>query len=581
MDAILPNRGFYKLGFILLALLPMLGAFNAPFLMSYDDIWFIAENPLIKSGLGGLSKTFTHDTEYTPISFISLYMDHLIFGNFTGGFRFVSAMIHGLNAILIFSIARKIVGNAEAALIAALLFTLHPTTVESVAWVNQRRGLLGAFFGLLALWIYLKDPATGTSENEFGPGARRVAAAWFCLALAQLSKKSAVSYGLIFCALELFYFSGPKLRRACRAVLMLIPCLLSGLGALTSSVEHLVPPPGGESLIGRVIGTLHLHGRSWGLFFWPFDLSAFYYVAPVPAFDAAAASALAVPALFLALYRWLGLSLPRCIFLLVWTVAGLAPSMNPFRGIAFTLQDRYLYVSLPAMALLLAEVLVALSKRSLPSLHPRAAWVAAGVLCLVCGIASVTRSAVWRSEISVFSDAIARQPHSAFGHAYLATYLFHVYKPPNPEDRLKVLARSLAAHEAALKCDDYERMVYPMHVMVEHATLRLNSGNLAGANELFERIINGRPERAIERGAKRTLVHTFADHAVRKGDFARALHYVESGLKVMPDDATFLQNRVMLLIDSKKTDEARTEARRLLSRPELKPAMTEILKRLE
>jgi tetratricopeptide (TPR) repeat protein len=110
----------------------------------------------------------------------------------------------------VFAILCVLFCNRSAALVGALLFTVHPLQVEPVAWATGLKDLLGGFFSLLALWLYLKFSLLRRSEC-------RGAQAYFALAsgaylLALLSKPSAVIVPLV--ALGLDYYLTHRVQTA-------------------------------------------------------------------------------------------------------------------------------------------------------------------------------------------------------------------------------------------------------------------------------------------------------------------------------------------------------------------------------
>ena len=62
--------------------------------------------------------------------------------------------IHGLNAALLLALLLRTTKSLPASLIAAALFAVHPLRVESVAWLTERKDVLGMFFGLLCIHAY-------------------------------------------------------------------------------------------------------------------------------------------------------------------------------------------------------------------------------------------------------------------------------------------------------------------------------------------------------------------------------------------------------------------------------------------
>ncbi|MEK6216745.1 MAG: hypothetical protein N2B03_05945, partial [Boseongicola sp.] len=71
-------------------------------------------------------------------------------------FHLGSLLLHTACVLLVFVLLRRLCGNAAAAFAGSLLFALHPLQVEAVAWISETRGLLCAFFSLLAILGYFR-----------------------------------------------------------------------------------------------------------------------------------------------------------------------------------------------------------------------------------------------------------------------------------------------------------------------------------------------------------------------------------------------------------------------------------------
>ncbi len=95
---------------------------------------------------------------YQPLTLISLMMDFV-----TGGseshllpFHRTNLLLHVCNTLLIAILLHQIFQNTVIASCVSLIFSLHPITVEPIAWVSDRKTLLAAFFGLLCLNLYAR-----------------------------------------------------------------------------------------------------------------------------------------------------------------------------------------------------------------------------------------------------------------------------------------------------------------------------------------------------------------------------------------------------------------------------------------
>lgn len=190
----------------------------------WDDIQYVIENQRIRSlDVPALRVMFTtfHVGNWHPLTWISHAIDYKLWGLDPTGHHLTNIILHGLNALVVFLLILKLVmlaqkSNTSAPLskflwnptiqslltagVAALLFSLHPLRVESVAWVSERKDLLCAFFFLLSSMCYLNFVLSQISLK------RRV---WYvnCLMffmLALMSKPMAVTFPLVVLLLDIY-----------------------------------------------------------------------------------------------------------------------------------------------------------------------------------------------------------------------------------------------------------------------------------------------------------------------------------------------------------------------------------------
>ncbi len=138
--------------------------------VNFDDERYILQNEAIKEiSTKNVITWFTtyYDGHYHPLSQLSLAVDYKIASlslpaNFqihqlkANVFHFVNILLHLLNVLFVFLLLKRLFGRNEIAIIAALLFGIHPINVESVAWVSERKNLLFALFFLTSLFNYVK-----------------------------------------------------------------------------------------------------------------------------------------------------------------------------------------------------------------------------------------------------------------------------------------------------------------------------------------------------------------------------------------------------------------------------------------
>jgi len=154
---------------IVVALVAVLGLYGGTVqrgLVDYDDLWLIEDNSLLASGeFGALEPIwldFSPDMrlrlggEYLPVRDVSILLDHALWGRHYGGFHATNVALYALAivvwfaALCAFGLERRLVG------LAVLIWAIHPAHAESVAWLSERKGVLGALFAGLAVLGYAR-----------------------------------------------------------------------------------------------------------------------------------------------------------------------------------------------------------------------------------------------------------------------------------------------------------------------------------------------------------------------------------------------------------------------------------------
>jgi tetratricopeptide (TPR) repeat protein len=118
----------------------------------FDDRPIILDNRLLRS-LANLPHLLT--ASYRPLRDISHAIDFALWGERAAGFHLTNVLIHLANSLLVFALVRRLMGGVIAALIAALVFALHPLQPDAVAYVSGRRDVLFSLFYLAGFHCYL------------------------------------------------------------------------------------------------------------------------------------------------------------------------------------------------------------------------------------------------------------------------------------------------------------------------------------------------------------------------------------------------------------------------------------------
>lgn len=338
------------------------------------------------------------------------------------GFRLVNVSIHGLNATLVWWLLRErglragltVVDAQRAALLAALVFALHPVQTEAVTYISGRSSSLAACFCLLSAYCWVRSQL---SDNARGSFAWLIACGATYLA-GIASKETALILPL---ALAL-YFADRPLRATLKR---LAPLVLLGLIALTIALSlptyrHLL----GVSLDTRTIGE-NLLTQAHALVYLAGQLVRVFNGNADPQLPVVTTVDLTSGMLCVA---WLSVLVAALLnirkraigaFGVLWFLIWVAPtnSLLPRLDVA---NDRQLYLGLIGPAWWLSVRLSAFY-------HSRLALTGTvtALMLLTLAYATSLRNRVYETEVTFWQDTATRNPTSAraannLGMAYAA-----------------------------------------------------------------------------------------------------------------------------------------------------------------
>jgi len=256
-------------------------ALEGPWL--FDDHQLIVENPFVH-GFSHWPRWFTHSFWATswvpdpaggsrnfwrPLVLASYALDWVLGGGSPVVFHATNLVCHGLASALAFYTLRRWLNATWPALLAALLWALHPTKAESVAWIAGRPDLLLGLGVLLAL----AGVAARLERRPWGWPLELLG-----VVVAYGSKEHAVVLPLLV-AIEVCARAGwPPLRWLPRRELMthVGPELALAVGYIAWRQWWLPMRTGGGDwlgLAGRLGTVLETYGRYGVMALWPQDLS--------------------------------------------------------------------------------------------------------------------------------------------------------------------------------------------------------------------------------------------------------------------------------------------------------------------
>jgi protein O-mannosyl-transferase len=372
--------------------------------VNIDDRSYVTENTVVLEGLTaeGIGWAFTesHAANWHPLTWISHMLDVEFFGLDAGAHHRTNALLHALGSALLFLGLFALTRRVGASAVVAALFAVHPTHVESVAWISERKDVLSGVFFMLTLIAW--------ASWVRRPSPRRYAIVCIVFGLGLMSKPMLVVLPPILLLLDVW-----PLRRRVRVVEKLP---LFALAALSCVVTVLAQGAGGAtefgsdmSLAARLLNALSAYGAYLRMSVWPSGLAVFY-PHPIPfgsgSLDGMYLSA-GVAAVLLAMLTGLALRVRRqAPYLLVgwlWFLGALVPVLGLLQVGGQAYADRYTY--LPAIGLYIAAVwggAELLRRRGAPSMVGRA--LAAGVVLAAAAVAW-PQVGTWESDRTLFTRA--------------------------------------------------------------------------------------------------------------------------------------------------------------------------------
>ena len=232
----------------LLAFLTFLPALGHDFLV-YDDDQYVTANPAVRAGLTGSSVrwafTSGHAANWHPLTWLGHMVDVQVWGLVPRGHHLTNLLLHAANAAVLFLALQALTGAPWRSALVAALFAVHPTRIEAVAWVAERKELLSALFGFLALLAYAAWARRGGRGQPWG------ALALFAAGL--LAKPMLVRLPFVLILLDVWPLGRVSLdarpvRALLRGLIEKAPFLL--LAAVSCAVTFVVQRAGGA------VGTL-------------------------------------------------------------------------------------------------------------------------------------------------------------------------------------------------------------------------------------------------------------------------------------------------------------------------------------
>jgi Tfp pilus assembly protein PilF len=562
--------------------------------VNYDDPGYFSENPHVLGGLSWANAVWAFSTadagNWHPLTWLSLMLDAELFGPGPMGPHSVNLLLHTANTLLVFLLLRRMTMATWRSALVAALFALHPLHVESVAWVSERKDVLSAFFGLLALLAYARYAdkfKTGTPSSK----------AFYCLALVffalgLMSKPMLVTLPLVMLLLDWWPLQRFNISMLPRLLIEKIPFF--ALAAASCVVTFIVQQKGGAvatlarySVSVRIENAFISYARYLGKAFWPATLANPY---PHPEFwpMGLVLSAVVLFAGLCVATVHLRKRFPYALTGWFWFAVMLVPVIGLVQVGGQAMADRYAYLPLIGVFIVLswgfAEV------QLWRPIAGRKLAVLVAVLLSACAALTEKQISFWQNDGALFLHALKTTKNNYVACVNLGTWFsktgqieetldcYYRALKMNPRDPsvLYDVANAFAKighwDEAISNYRRALQFTKPQPDILDNLGLALTATKQYGeAITNFEASLNLKPDSANAHNNLATVL--FIEHR-----YEEAAQQYREALRLTSDDSRIYTNLGDTLVRLKQFSEARKCYQQAL---ELDPANTSIEVRLK
>jgi len=422
---------------IILIVVSVIAYANAwPDNLTLDDSIFSSGSPFSRFDLTDIGRIFGDDLWaaigggtglYRPLLLISVAIDMQLFGDWVAGYHLVNIMLHTLVTIAVYGFVRHLLvvsggerpASAYAAMLAALIFAVHPVHTEVVNSVFNRSDMLVTLGIVAGLWWFL----TVLDKNP-----RK---AWAVLSLVYLLILFCKESGIVLPAITVtvLWFTTPGNWRVRLRRCLPVFCLLIPLGIYLALRLHALEAPGqmegvvaktanqaGDKRIlpyissyfhwGKLAAAIKVWFDSLKLILWPHPLFAFHGVSQSNVWIALSAQ---VVLLAIALARFLQ-KRPGLLLGLLFFYLTILPSSRVIGRLPIVplLAERFLYLPSVGLTIVLGFGLYWLLRR----FAPRTVVTSIVIFMLVLTPLTWARNEQWSSTLLLVETDYQNGRHS-------------------------------------------------------------------------------------------------------------------------------------------------------------------------
>jgi len=402
---------------------------------NFDDPVYVTENFMVINGLtiDNIAYAFNINVAkrayWHPLTWLSHMLDCELFGVNAGWHHLTNLLLHIGNSLLLFLVFHAMTTNFLPSAIMAILFALHPLSVDSAAWIAERKNVLSTFFWLLTMLTYVYY------SRQPGPIRYLVVITVFIMGL--LAKPMLVTLPCVLLLMDFWpmnrmrlldmptaqdRFSGASLvRLILEKVPLLVFSLLSiGLSSYSLRLQGILLSTTYVPMPLRIENAIVSYVKYLSKIVWPQDLAIYYpFPAHIPMWQVAGAALFLIGISYLVVRRlkaapWLAIGW-------FWFLGTLFPVSGLVQGGLWPeMADRWAYVPQIGVFLLAAWPVAELLKA--PGPFGRLSGILAGGLLVALSVATWIQIGYWKDSKTLFTHALSvtgsnHLAHGNLGHA--------------------------------------------------------------------------------------------------------------------------------------------------------------------
>ncbi len=501
---------------------------------NYDDPGYVVHNLHVVTGLSlknlgwAFSSLHAGLSYWHPITWLSHQLDCQLFGVRAGAHHTTSALLHSIGGVLLFLFLNRTTGRLGRSAMVAALFCIHPLHVESVAWVAERKDVLSGVFWMATLCAY-SSYAEKTTIKRYG-----LVFLFFVLGL--MSKPSTVALPCTLLLVDywpLGRFREPPAAAAGRSYASALKLLAEKVPLFASAAAASVATFEAQRQLGAMssIDALPLSDRidnaivSYGLYilktFWPSRLAVIYVHPGSWPFSLVLLVGGFLSCVSYLVWRYRR-PLPYLIVGWLWFLGTLVPMIGLVQVGAQSMADRYTYISLIGLFIIIVWGVADLAGRF--HVHNQIVIGSAVGIFLAATVTMHNQLLYWRDAASLFEHAVEVTHNNWLAHHNYGLCLANLKRYSEADSQFLTALR-----------------ISPRNSMVNRSrgALYLEKGDWCRASELLMKSLEVDPKNANANRELALICASAPEDHLRNGQLALSYAFAAYAATKEPDAAAF------------------------------------------